>query len=92
MSINTLTEAFKEFYYIGSLPESDEKLYYLIRRYQHKVSYRLLQKKKDLYQQGKELFQKELKEAVCRPNPFLEILKKHDQDEFAGKYHPVPVI
>lgn len=66
-SISKLTAILAEYNYITSLPEKEAKLYWLICRYEGKVSPRLLDIKRALYEDGKaaygEVFRTILKDA-----------------------------
>jgi hypothetical protein len=82
MSFN---EFFKECYYIGSLSEGEQKEYYLISKYKSKVSRRLINRQKELYEKGKIEFSVTLKLMITGPNPFLRMIPK----DFSTKsYYP----
>lgn len=72
MNFNDL---FKEFIYIGCLTETEQIKYHLICRYEDKVSKRLLDEKKQLYEEGKEESKRIMLDCLTTPNPFLEAVK-----------------
>lgn len=69
------------FYLPRGLSESELSKYYLICKYSKKVSQRLLDEKKDLYEigmtKGKVIFDDALHEQINRPSPFFEMVKRH---------------
>lgn len=89
--MSKLSKALKELYEIGNLSEAEEKLYYLICRYdrQKKVSLRLRYKKWRLRRKAKKAGSKWMKDLVYANNPFLALIPK--EDDFAGKYITLPI-
>ena len=83
------TDLLNELFYVGALPDKERLIYYLIQRYEDKVSNKLLKKKEELYKQGKALHSEMIRELVGKPNPFLELIKK---DKSAGAAYHQPVI
>ena len=86
----TFNELFKEYFYIGALCESENKLYNLICRYEDKVSQRLLKQKDELYIQGKIQFEENLSEMIKQPSVILKLIEK-DSNWGKNLYHQ-PVI
>lgn len=87
--MNTFNEMFKEYMYIGSLDQADQKYYYLIERYEDKVSKRLLKIKVELYEKGKEKFGEILTELMNRLN-LLDLVMK--DESWNGSLYHQPVI
>lgn len=87
--VNALVKAFKELYEIGSLPESLQKEYYLICKYETKVSERLLLRRDAIAVQAAVEFKRQFRESMLRPNPFLNLIDKNNS---VGEYFPVPLI
>jgi len=84
---NTFNELLKECYHIGSLCENEQKEYYLILKYQDKVSERLLKRQKELLEKGSEEFGRVLRDLINAPNPILKMMISKE----SGIYHQ-PVI
>lgn len=87
--MSTFNQLFKEYFYVGSLSEKEQKLYNLIERYRGKVSKRLLNTQKDLFENGSIKFGENLKALIDTPSPFLEMIKKAQQ---SGNLYHQPVI
>lgn len=87
--MSTFSEMFKEYMYIGALNESDQKLYFLISRYEYKVSKRLLKIQKDLLKEGEVQFGSLLKDMIKAPNILLSLIEKNKS--WGNLYHQ-PVI
>lgn len=77
---------FKEVYYTDCLPIKEYKKYWLISKYEDKVSERLLQDKKDLYKKADQLFTEKLNEIISQPNPLLKLSIPF------GEYSTQPVV
>lgn len=73
MKTSTFAALYKEYIEIGSLPESQKKKYYLIQRYKHQVSYRLLACAEDLRTEAKECFTNMLKTLLAQGSIFQKI-------------------
>lgn len=74
-NLKTFGEFFQEYYYISSLPREKEVKYWLINKYRHKVSQRLLDEQKDLFVEGKEAFGFFLGNLISGADGFLNRVK-----------------
>lgn len=82
--------ALQECYYVGSLPAKKSIKYWLISKYEDRISERLKKEKQRLLNEGKLLFDESFKKAMSTSNPFLNMIKK-ESDGLVGKYVPVPL-
>jgi hypothetical protein len=85
----TLAHFIAESFSIPWLCESDQKLYWLICRYEDRVSKRLLDKKLALFKEAEKLFTEVLREEIKRPSLLFSMLGK--DEGWNGAYFPVPL-
>ena len=90
MTVKTLTRMLEEYFAAGSLPASEKAKYYLICRYQDKVSKRLLDEREALYQKGKQLSDEMFKKELMRPLSET-LFGSLPKQEGIGFYAPVPL-
>lgn len=86
--MNSLAEALKEYYDTAFLSPQEFAKYWLIARYQDRVSTRLLAEKAALLVKGREQCAEVFREMIYGSNPLLATIPKHDS---FGKYYPLPI-
>lgn len=79
-----------ELFYLYLLPPEKEAKYWLIQRYEDKVSPRLIKEADLILKEGKLAWDKAAINQIIYGNPLLDLIKK--EESWQGAYIPVPIV